>query len=72
MMRWRGRQVQSIYAVPTLFFSGVCVTAIVGDWWRVRRRRDAPEQVGLVPWPPIMALSLLLAVVFASFWLRDG
>ncbi|MDB5685723.1 MAG: hypothetical protein JWR77_312 [Rhizorhabdus sp.] len=71
-MRWRGRQVQSIYAIPTMFFSGLCVTAIAGDWWRVRRRREAPEKVGLIPWSLIMTLSLLLAVVFASFWLREN
>ncbi|WP_176943469.1 hypothetical protein [Sphingomonas sp. YR710] len=52
-------------------FLGLAGIASIGERLRIRRRRSA-EQVGLMPWAPILIFSLLLASVFAGLWLREN
>lgn len=61
----------SSYAVGMFIFLGLAGVASIGERLRIRRRRSA-EQVGLMPWPPILIFSLLLASVFAGLWLRES
>jgi hypothetical protein len=65
-------QVQSNYAMAAIFFLGLTGVAWTGDWLQARRRKANPERIGLIPWPLILTLSLLLAAVFAAFWLKEG
>ena len=71
MMEWESTQVQSFYAIPAIFFLTLSGVALFGDWMQVRRRRNQPHRLSFMPWPLILVLSLLLAAVFAAFWLRD-
>jgi len=65
-----GFTVQSIYAYPAIFFLFLSGIAMLGDRLQIRRRKQAPDKVGLIPWPLIMVLSLLVGVVLLAFWLK--
>jgi hypothetical protein len=65
--------VQSDYAWPTLFFVALALLSVAADWWR-HRRRDADRaagRAGLVPWPLITILALILTAVCAASWIGD-